>query len=196
MLSTDLTQAVGRLLQADPARIVALISSLRGPDRVIESTVEGMSMGRCLPPGSRIRIELANRACHDAGTIIAFLVGKKVVVHRVVHRGRGGPAGGLVLTRGDAPLVPDPPVAHAQILGPVTGVWTGDRWTEPCGVARRSFRATIVSSFLLLVATGLLYLSPRTTSTMLALLHRAERAMRIARTRNVRQREPIPPAAG
>jgi hypothetical protein len=111
----------------------------------------------------------------------------------VVHRGRGGAAKCLVLTRGDAPLVPDPPVAHENILGPVTAVWRDGNWTAPSGVPRRSLRATVVSLLLLWAAICMLYLSPRMTTALLTLLHRSERAIRFARARGLRLREPAPP---
>ena len=192
--SADLAQAVGALLLADPTRITALVSSLRAPGRSIESTVEGMSMGRSLPPGSRIRIQLIDLESYDAGSVIAFLVGNKVVVHRVMYRGLGAAAGHL-LTRGDAPLVPDPPVPHSQILGLVTGVWKDGRWMDLPEPTRRSPTARIASSFLLLVAKGLLNLSPRVTTAALLFLHRMERVLRRVRMRGSRQRRPLPPGA-
>ena len=190
----ELIDAVGSLLQADPARIVALASSLRAPNRSIESTVEGMSMGQGLPPGSRIRIELIERAQYDTGEVVAYLFDGQVIVHRVVHRGRIGVAAGHVLTRGDATLVPDPPVEHARILGPVKGVWREGRWMELSGPPRRSLRARAASSLLLIAATGALYLSPRATASMLIVLNRAARGLRVALARRFRPHAPVPPA--
>jgi hypothetical protein len=193
ILHPELIDAVGNLLQADPARIVALASSLRAPNRSIESTVQGMSMGRGLPPGSRIRIELIERARYDTGEVIAFLSDGQVIVHRVVHRGRIGMAANHVLTRGDATLVPDPPVEHARILGPVTGVRREARWRDLSGPPRRSLRARVASSLLLIAATGSLYLSPRATAGMLIVLNRAARALRVALARRFRPHAPVPP---
>ena len=192
MLSPDLVEAAGALLQADPARIVALASSLRAPSRLLESTVDGMSMASSLPPQSRIRIELINRARYELGEVIAFLVGSQVVVHRVVHQGRAGAAAGFVLTRGDSRLVPDPPVAYVRILGPVTGLWKDGRWTEVSGMRRRSLRGRILSSLLLLIARSMLYLSPYATAILLARLHRLEGALRRTLARGFRLRELVP----
>ena len=193
MPDSDVVQAVGALIQADPARIVAIAASLRAPDRTLESTVEGVSMGGGLPPGSRIRIALVERARYDAGEVIAYLAGNQVIVHRVAHRGRFGAAAGLVLARGDTPLVPDPPLKHVQILGPVNGVWREGRWDELTGAPRRPFSRHAAAAFLLLMAIGLLYISPRLATAMLTLLNRAEAALRSARVRRLRLREPVPP---
>jgi hypothetical protein len=193
MLRTELIDAVGNLLQADPARIVALASSLRAPNRSLESTVQGMSMGGGLPPGSRIRIELIERTRYESGEVVAFVFDGEVIVHRVVHRGRIGVAAGHVLTRGDATLVPDPPVEHGWILGRVKEVWREGRWTELSGPPRRSLRARLASSLLLIAATGTLYLSPHATASMLIVLKRLARARRAILARGFRSHAPVPP---
>jgi hypothetical protein len=183
--SPELIGAVGSLIQADPARVIALASSLRAPNRWLESTVEGRSMGRSLPPGSRIRIELTTRERYEAGEVVAFLAGRQVVVHRVVHRGRRGAAAGFVLTRGDAPLVPDPPVRQAQVLGPVSAVWREGGWAQPPKKSHRSFRARFVASAVLLPVLCMLYVSPRATTIVLDALHRLERRLRNFRARRL-----------
>ncbi len=190
---TDLARAVDALLQADPARITALLSRLRAPGRFVESTIQGMSMGRNLPPGSRIRIALVECERFTAGEVIAFLVGNRVVVHRVLFHPHNGSAAGFVLTRGDAPLVPDPPVPTCQILGPVTGVWVDGHWKDVPGPMQRSAMAMKTGSLLLLAAQAMLPVSPRLTTNMLLALHRAERALRVVRNRRVQQQLPAPP---
>ena len=190
--AVDLARAVGALLHADPERISLLVSSLRGAERSIESTVQGMSMRGCLAPGARIRIELETNSRYTCGTVIAFLVGEQLVVHRVVHRGRFGPAAGQFLTRGDAPIVPDAPVAYARILGRVSGVFAEGRWVAPGPVAPRSWRARLLSAGVLWVATVLLYLRPGLAATLLAGLHHLEGVARQARSRRYLRRSPAP----
>jgi len=189
--SPDLVEAVDALIQADPARLVVLASSLRAPHRLLESTVEGASMGRGLPSKSRIRIALIHRAQYEIGEVVAFLDGNQVIVHRVVHRGRFGAAAGHLLTRGDATLVPDPPVSHERILGPVTEVCVNGRWASPETALRRSLRARTVSSIVLLAATWMMIASPRATGTLLVFLARAARDIRRALNRQFRQQPPV-----
>lgn len=183
----DLARTVGAVLQADPERVSRLVSSLRGHGRSIESTVEGMSMRGCLAPGSRIRIELAHNGRYDSGNVVAFLAAGQLIVHRVVYRGTVGPAAGLFLTRGDAPVIPDRPVSHAQILGRVTSVFEHGRWVAPDAITPRSWRASVAAASVLWAAIALLHLSPRMTAMVLARLHRLEGAARRARSRRQQQ---------
>jgi hypothetical protein len=191
-VSPDLVEAVDKLMRADPARVVALASSLRAPDRALESTVEGTSMGRGLPPRSRIRIALIRRERYETGEVVAFLDANSTVVHRVVHRGRLGAAAGYLLTRGDATLIPDPPVNHDQILGPVTGVWVEGRWVPPCAAPCRSLRARAVSSIVTHAAAWMMVASPRATRALLMFLARAARDIRRARNRQIQRQSPVP----
>lgn len=189
----EIAAAVGSLLEVDPARIAVLTDSLRGPDRLVESTVQGGSMGTTLPPGSRIRIELAQRSRCTPGEIVAFLAGTEVVVHRLLHWGCVGAARGSVITRGDAPLVPDLPVRHDRILGPVIAVRRGTDWVAPKPACRRRTSARILAALLSAIAIGALHLSPGLASTLLGVLRRAEAAVRRIRAGTSRHRTPVPP---
>jgi hypothetical protein len=149
-------------------------------------------MGRSLPPKSRIRIALIRRERYETGEVVAFLDENLTIVHRVVHRGHLGAAAGYLLTRGDATLVPDPPVNHQRILGPVTGVWVDGRWTPPCAPPRRSLRARVVSSVATHAAAWLMVASPRATRVVLIFLARAARDIRRALNRQIRTQSPVP----
>ena len=188
----DLARAVGNLLHADPKRVSQLIDRLRGPGRSIESTVQGMSMRGCLAPGSRIRIELEPGGRHNCGDVVAFLNGEQLIVHRVVYCGQAGPAAGLILTRGDAPIVPDQPVSATQVLGRVTRVFQDGCWVEPGAIAPGSLRARMVSATIIWTATVLLHLSPGLTAVLLARLHRWEGVVRQARSQRQLRRTPAP----
>lgn len=194
--SAELVAAIGSLIMTDPARIIAVARSLRGPDRSIESTVTGMSMGAGLPPGTRIRIDLVERDRYEVGEIVAYVHGKKVIVHRVVHRGLVGTAAGLVLTRGDAPLVPDPPVPHANILGPVSAMWNDGAWVLPPAQTRvRALPARVVMSLMLGASIAMLYISPRATAVLLTLFYRSERRLRQTRASLLKSGTPNSPGS-
>jgi hypothetical protein len=173
MYRPDLATAVATLLRDDPERILALAASLRAPNRVVESTVKGMSMGSGLPPGSRIRIDMSHHQRFEIGAVVAFVGGNQVIVHRVVHNGRDH-----LLTRGDAILVPDSPVKRNQVLGPVTAVIRNDCWMELGLPRKRSLRGRIFSSAVLWVTAGMLRFSPRVTATLVRSLHRMEGRLR------------------
>lgn len=190
VLRSEVVGAVGLLMQSDPARVLAVASSLRGLGRLVESTIEGRSMGRTLRPGTRIRIALEHREWYGRGAIVAFVVGEKVVVHRVVHRGSFGPARAMLVTRGDAPWAPDPPIRRSQVLGAVSAVLEGDRWEPPAGAPRRSLRARFAAALLLTPVVALLYVSPRGAGALAAILHRMEWLLRAARVRGPEARGP------
>lgn len=191
--SPEIVGAIGRMLRADPARTLAVAQSLRAPDRLLESTVTGMSMAPGLGPGSRIRIALIHRDRYDAGEVVAYLSGSEVVVHRVVHRGRAAAARGYLITRGDATLVPDPPVGLGRILGPVTSVLSGGGWMPLCAPPRRSLRARVLRALASAAAKGALYVSPRATASALTTLHRTMGALLAALARARARRAPSPP---
>jgi hypothetical protein len=180
MFAGDPVQAVATFFREDPARILMVASRLRGPDRSLESTVEGGSMGRTIPNGSRIRIDLVERHGYDVGEVLAFVAGGQVVVHRMVFRGKRGPARGYVITRGDAPLAPDSPVDEGSILGAVTGIQRDGRWTPLDARPRRTYRARVVGSLLLFGVAGALRVSPRAARTFATILRRSEKALRRA----------------
>ena len=184
----EVVAAIGRILRSDPQRTLAVADSLRGPGRCIESTVSGFSMGVSLPPGSRIRIALLPSSGHAAGEVVAYLAGNQVIVHRVLHCGRAGAARNHLIARGDATLVPDPPVEFNHVLGPVTGVWCAGGWTPPAGPGPRSALARVVRTLLAALAIAGMYLSPRATAWALMALHRSAGGLRGACSAALRHR--------
>lgn len=193
MRSPDLAQGIGTLLRADAARIHAVASRFEPSERYLVSTVEGGSMGTTLPAASRIRIELDDRGSYEPGEIIAYVVRGQVIVHRVVYSGRFGAASGHLLARGDATVVPDPPVPLACILGPVSGVWRDGAWAKPFPVPSFSWRSRMAANLVFAASRFMLALSPRLAESGLMRLHRAERFARAAvlRSRQARPRRTI-----
>jgi hypothetical protein len=166
----DRLAAVSRFFRQDPARILVVASSLRAPERVIESTVLGMSMGRTIPAGSRIRIELGEQRRHPPGEVVAFVAGPHIVVHRLLRRVRRR-GRGYLLTQGDAALVLDPPIAEDRVLGPVTAVLRAHGWT-PTGPPPDFVASTRLLRWLLAVAAqSLLHVHPRAAAIFITSLH-------------------------
>jgi hypothetical protein len=170
-LRLDVIEAGRRFFQEDPGRILAVASRLRGPGRAFESTVLGMSMGRTMPSGSRIRIDLEAPRRYERGEVIAFVAGHHVVVHRVVRAAQRSP-GGHVLTRGDAAWIPDPPIEAAHVLGAVIAIDRSGRWTSVEGGPRRSWPIRLLTGFMLAVVACALRADPRAAEALVTLLHR------------------------
>jgi hypothetical protein len=87
-------------------------------ERPLTVTVRGGSMVPLLSDGDRVA--LAPSRWLLPGDVVAFRAGDgRLVVHRLLgYRWAGGIA---IVTRGDASLDPDPPVARDRLLGKVVG---------------------------------------------------------------------------
>lgn len=89
--------------------------------RTVEARFTGVSMEPSIPHGSTVRLQCGRPPV--PGDVVAFVRNGHVLLHRVVAR-----AGGALWTRGDALLVPDPPLAADAPFACVVGVRRGDAW--------------------------------------------------------------------
>lgn len=134
-----------------PERVKALASLLRSQNRELTSRVAGDSMGATLPAGTEIRIQLARVDQVGPGDVVAFISGRYLVVHRIVARAARGAGRGHWITRGDAQILPDPPVAPDELLGPVlvaTTAGTAETFAAPPPLPRVGWlgRATLAAT--------------------------------------------------
>ena len=90
----------------------------------------GSSMLPAIRPGDVLEVHRESMAGVSIGDIVVFEREARLVTHRVVEKvsGRGGT---LLITRGDALRVPDPPVTPEELLGRVTAVLRGERRLDP-----------------------------------------------------------------
>jgi hypothetical protein len=183
----EVTRAIGSLICRDGERVLAVASRYRTPPQTIESTVQGWSMRDAIPDGSRIRIKLNEPGTEKVGDVVAFLVGTRVVVHRVVYCGRRQPAVGHLLTRGDARIVPDPPLAKAHLLGTVTGIAGGDGWVQVGPRQRYSAVRELVVTLVAVAVSRVLESDPGFARALAAYSSRVEGLLRllVARMRSV-----------
>jgi hypothetical protein len=91
--------------------------------KIIESEISGTSMGSTLPSGTRIRIRPLCNDGYRPGQVVAFVAGRAIYAHRIVHRSRQG-----VLTRGDSHSWCDLPVPVSAILGVVSERLVNGQW--------------------------------------------------------------------
>jgi hypothetical protein len=117
-----------RARQAEP--VLRLADWARETKGRVESTISGSSMGSTLPDGTKIEIDLTDRA-FVPGSVVALLSGHAVYAHRVVSRGRTKRASNYWITRGDALTVCDAPVDASLILGRVYIVGAEGSVTPP-----------------------------------------------------------------
>ena len=104
------------------------------------------------------------------GDVVAYRVGERVVVHRVVARAGGG---GWIVTRGDARWLPDVPIAGPEaILGRITGRRGADGYE-----ALPHPTSSVVRSAALWPLVALLRVSPRAGTGLIRGLVTARRSL-------------------
>lgn len=106
------------------AELLAVADLWKRTGRTLQARFTGDSMQPAIPSGSRLR--LACGAAMSPGDVAAFVHDGHVLVHRVLAI-----APPLVLTRGDAVVVPDPPVPLDRVFARVEAVQDGDEWSAP-----------------------------------------------------------------
>jgi hypothetical protein len=81
-------------------------------------------MGAAVPDGSTVRIACDGMATAAEGGVVAVVIGGRLSVHRLIHRGRSRQARGWVVTHGDGNLTCDAPLREESVVGRVEAV----RW--------------------------------------------------------------------
>ncbi len=107
-----------------PAELLAVVDLWKRTARTIEARFTGASMEPAIPSGSRLRLRCG--APVAPGDVAALVHDGHVLVHRVL-----AVAPPLVLARGDARVVPDPPLPLERVFARVDAVEQGDTWTPP-----------------------------------------------------------------
>ncbi len=116
---------------------------------VLESTgqarlaVTGTSMLPAILPGDILEVHRQSAAEILPGDVVLFARHGGFAAHRVVEKA-GAPDCPLLITRGDALRVPDPPVTHEELLGRVTAILRGESRLDP----RLSRSARVASWFI------------------------------------------------
>jgi hypothetical protein len=147
--------ALAHFLRESPEGVRAAARRLKGTDRVLESVVGGRSMGAQLPDGAPIQIQLGERERFEPGEIVAFLNGSQVAVHRVLFCGRSGRRRGILITRGDAHLLPDLPISISAVLGTVAAVRGEAGWAPPEPAPRKPLAQRALAGAWLALAAAL-----------------------------------------
>ncbi|HLY63034.1 MAG TPA: hypothetical protein VKV95_19985 [Terriglobia bacterium] len=139
----------------DLQKIVSLLKISR---QLVECELRGMSMGKTLPAGSRVRICSNRGEDYAAGEIVTFVANRNLTAHRVVYRGQGSKKKYLI-TRGDANLLCDPPVHVEQVLGVVTEFQTDGDWKVPVATISEPFLGRCLAAFMLFIMSTMLQLN-------------------------------------
>jgi hypothetical protein len=114
--------------------------------RVLRVRFTGSSMEPAIASGADVLL-VCGTACAP-GDVVAVRAAGAVLVHRVVARGRDGT---WLLTRGDARLVPDPPVRAEDVIGRVTGRRAGGGFEDVPGGRGSPAAGVVLASFVALM---------------------------------------------
>jgi signal peptidase len=117
----------------DTAQLRSCVDLLSRSGRIVESDIQGGSMGETIPDGSRVQIRLTSEEGFQPGQIVACMEKGFLFAHRVVHVGKGA-----LITQGDAWVLCDPPIRTSQVIGEVVSYRAGDQWVSPAAQADRS----------------------------------------------------------
>jgi hypothetical protein len=169
----DLWKAVGKFLWSDPGHIMLMASHLRDAHQYIECGMGGASMGTAVPIDSRIRIQFSHDQSYPLGTVIAFLVGTRVMVHRVMYRGRRRRTRDFILTLGDRVWLPDSPVDVNSILGSVVEYQHHGVILPPGPAPHWTSRGRLASLFIVRIMAVALELDVALSSTIRRLLRKS-----------------------
>jgi hypothetical protein len=135
---------------------LVLAPLLQRAGRVIESEISGISMGRTLRTGTRIRIRCEDPSTARCGRVVAIMTGRGLVGHRLVWRGTDRPGRPMVLTRGDGTPICDPPIREELILGEITEWYLAPDWCPvPAAQSEPPLRRAVAAAILLAVRLGL-----------------------------------------
>lgn len=108
------------------AELLAVADLWKRTGRTVEARFTGASMEPAIASGSRLRLACGSSVA--PGDVAAFVHDGHVFVHRVL-----AVAPPLVLTRGDALVIPDPPLPLARVFARVEAVQQGTGWHAPPG---------------------------------------------------------------
>lgn len=107
---------------------------------MIESVVQGGSMGSTLPPGTRIAIDPRQRE-YVPQRVMAVLSGATLIAHRVVWRGLRESSRDYWILEGDSLAVVDPPIDADLVIGRVYVIAPDGLIDLPAPPARTFFKA-------------------------------------------------------
>jgi hypothetical protein len=119
--------ALGEAEGLSGIQLEAIATIWKRERRELAARFGGSSMEPTIPPGAEVLLQCG--VLPAPGEIAAFILGDRIMVHRVVTR--SPVRGPWLLTRGDASAIPDPPIAETAVIGTVVRVRRGDRFVKP-----------------------------------------------------------------
>ena len=136
----------------------------------VDIPITGLSMGVSLPSGALIRVALGDGMSCSVGDIVVFRQDSSIVAHRALGHTRKH-----LITRGDARIAPDYPVAFSQVIGRVVGVLQSTKTTLSPPMLRRHWFTRLIDLLFISTTKFALWLSPSLSEQWVDLLTWMER---------------------
>lgn len=139
----------------DTPSFEAVSTLLQKTGATLDCQLRGGSMGSTLPDGSRLRLHFEQAPTLAVGDVVAFTAASTLTVHRIVGRGRFGPARSYLVTRGDGAVLTDHPVHVRAVLAVVREWKNGETWQPVPQYSMTGWRAIASGLVLAAVVTAL-----------------------------------------
>lgn len=113
----------------------------------LQLQVNGWSMFPAIWPGDTLLVERISSAAVCEGDIVLFERDRRLFAHRVTARDGDGVA--MMVTRGDAMPMPDPPIGEDEFLGKIASILRNGKCIAPrrtLGVPERAIAALVQRS--------------------------------------------------
>jgi hypothetical protein len=107
------SRIAGGVVELDGATLQAIANTWKRDQRTFQVTFGGVSMLPTINPGQEVRL-LCTSVLPTPGTVVAFIHRNQIAVHRLLASSRDGQ---WLITRGDAHVLPDPPVPASAVVG-------------------------------------------------------------------------------
>jgi hypothetical protein len=164
----------------DGERLLTFSRFLKNGPCQFESTIQGESMGKTVPAGSRIRVRFASDDNLRAGQIVTYIAEGRIVAHRLmrVSRSRGDR---YVITCGDSTVCCDVPMPVSAVIGILTELQSNGIWKPVPQPQPRSFGLRLAADAFSSVVVVALWLHPRCSKWIAAhIIETRATAMRVA----------------
>jgi hypothetical protein len=176
-VTAEHTRALAQFFLHDPGLFDGAGRLLARAECSVDIPITGSSMGLALPDGSVVRVALGDGELCRTGDVVVFRQHENIVAHRALATAKRH-----LITRGDARIAPDRPVAFCRVIGRVTGVVVPMDVVAPPATPRRHWLVRMANVFAIGTTVFALRISPGLAERWVAFLTCIERYLAPSRS--------------